>query len=62
MRILVLRRLKGWTQGELAKRSGLDQAQISRIEGGACHNIDNIEKVAQGLGIGVADLFLEIKL
>lgn len=32
--VLALRLARGWTQGDLAKHSGIDQADISRIERG----------------------------
>ena len=32
--VLALRLSRGWTQGDLAERSGIDQSDISRIERG----------------------------
>lgn len=41
----------GISQKELAKRSGLTQANISKIESGISHpTIDSIRKIADGLG------------
>lgn len=41
----------GITQKELAKKSGLTQANISKIESGACRpTIESLKKIADGLG------------
>jgi transcriptional regulator with XRE-family HTH domain len=47
------RRLIGWSQRELAARSGVSQPTISRIERGRCESIDllAIERVLVALGI-----------
>jgi transcriptional regulator with XRE-family HTH domain len=36
---------KGWTQAELARRSGVDQSTISRIENG----------LTRGVGLGIVE-------
>ncbi len=39
------------TQAELAKRSGLKQSNISRIENGTCSpNLSTLKQIAKGLG------------
>lgn len=41
----------GITQKELAQKSGLTQANISKIENGTSHpTIDSLKKIADGLG------------
>jgi len=48
-----LRRERGWTQHELARRSGVDQPTISRIENGITRGVGlgTIERLAQALGV-----------
>ena len=45
VRIRPVRLRKGWTQGELARRSGVDSGMISRIENG----------LTRGVGLGVVE-------
>ena len=40
LRILELRRARGWSQAELARRAGVRQATISRLESGAATKLD----------------------
>ena len=50
---ITLRKLReglGETQTGLAKKTGLTQAQVSRVEAGADHKISTIGKVVSGLG------------
>ena len=51
MRLLVLARSKNnMTQAELAKKTGIRQSNISRIENGKCSpNLDTLIKLAKGL-------------
>ena len=51
VRINELRQLKGWSQAELARRSGVSQSTISRLEAGTTPSIDlnNLEKLASAL-------------
>jgi transcriptional regulator with XRE-family HTH domain len=37
--IVTLRKSKGWSQQELAKRMGTTQAEISRLEGAGAHGM-----------------------
>ena len=52
IRIQELREVKGWSQAELARRSGVSQSTISRLEAGTTPSIDlnNLEKLASALG------------
>jgi transcriptional regulator with XRE-family HTH domain len=45
----------GWSQAELAPRSGVPQPTISRIEAGSV-NLDNLERLAAALGVNAAVL------
>ena len=49
-----MRLVKGWSQSELARRSGGSQSTISRIERGetAGVSLGVLEKLARALGIG----------
>ena len=48
----------GITQTELAQRTGLTQALISRIESGRSHpSIDTLKKIADGLGLRLVVAF-----
>lgn len=51
------RKTKGWSQEELAERSGLDRTYIGSVERGE-RNISllNIEKIASALDAGITDL------
>ncbi len=51
IRIQELREVKGWSQAELARRSGVSQSTISRLEAGTTPSIDlnNLEKLASAL-------------
>lgn len=48
-----MRLMKGWSQSELARRSGVGQSTISRIERGdtAGVSLGVLEKLARALGI-----------
>lgn len=46
------RRKQNFTQKELSARSGIDQADISRIENGTANpTLDTLERLAEGLGM-----------
>ena len=51
IRIQELREVKGWSQAELARRSGVSQSTISRLEAGTTPSIDlhNLENLAEAL-------------
>lgn len=52
-----LRKAKGWSQEELAKKSGLHRTYIGGIERyGRNVSLINISKIAKAFGIKVADL------
>jgi transcriptional regulator with XRE-family HTH domain len=52
------RRVRGWTQAQLAERSGLSIDMIGRLErGSASASFDTIEVLAQALEISAAILF-----
>jgi DNA-binding XRE family transcriptional regulator len=56
-RIADKRRRRGLTQIQLARRAGVDQAVISRVERGRQRpRIDTLQRLARGLGMSVADL------
>ena len=58
-RIRQLRRTRDWTQAKLAERAGLDTKYIGAVERGERNlSIDNVEKIAAGLGVEAAQLFL----
>ncbi len=53
-----LRRQRGWTQEELAKRVGVAPNTIARIEtGNRRPSLTLLERLARDLGVGIADLF-----
>ena len=50
-RILILRRRHGWSQGSLARASGLNRNTIARLEQGDIHDLTgaNLVKLAKAL-------------
>jgi transcriptional regulator with XRE-family HTH domain len=53
-----LRTERGWSQQDLADRSGVDRATISLAEGGRRGpRIETMEKLAKAMGVEVADFF-----
>ncbi len=50
---------KGWSQSELARRSGVSQATISRLEAGKLNALDfrKLERLAEVLGTTAGALF-----
>ena len=58
IRIEDLRNGRGWSQAELARKSGVPQATISRIEAGKTAGIsfDTLEKLAKALEVHPAAL------
>jgi transcriptional regulator with XRE-family HTH domain len=58
LRIRELREANGWSQAELARRSGVDQSTISRLESQQSGGIDfrTLERLANALGVNAAVL------
>ena len=51
------RRLKGWTQEQLAERSGVSRSRISKMENGKENfNIESLFLIAQSLEIDFIEL------
>ena len=58
-RIRLLRKARGWTQQELANEAELDYKYIGAVERGERNlTLDNVGKIAAGLGVEVHQLFL----
>jgi transcriptional regulator with XRE-family HTH domain len=61
-RIKLFRSSKNLSQKEVAASIGIDQAQYSRIESGKVEpTLSSIEKIADALGITVAEFFSQEK-
>lgn len=57
-RMLVLRRLHGWSQRQLAKRAGVPHSAISMIEQGQVSpSINSLQKVLDGVPMTLAEFF-----
>lgn len=58
-----LRLEKGWTQEELARRSGVDQSTISRIENGLTRGVGLgiVERLAEALGLNPRSLLVSFE-
>jgi len=54
-----LREARGWTQRELATRSGVAQGQISAWEAGRQPNAYSAYKLAKAFGVTMESLFTE---
>lgn len=57
-RLKDLRIKKGWTQDELAHRSGVGKRTISSLENGKAAQITSISLIAQALGVEIEDMLL----
>lgn len=56
-RIRQLRRLRGVTQGELVRRSGLQASYLSKVENGVVlPGLVNLDRIARSLRVSLADL------
>jgi transcriptional regulator with XRE-family HTH domain len=57
-RLRPVRLRKGWTQYELARRSGVDSAMISRIENGLTRGVGlgTVERLARALRVNPRSL------
>ncbi|MCW8194155.1 helix-turn-helix domain-containing protein [Proteobacteria bacterium 005FR1] len=57
-RMLVLRKLNGWSQRQLAKRAGVPHSAISMIEHGQVSpSINSLQKVLDGVPMTLAEFF-----
>ena len=60
--VAVERARRDWTQAELATRAGIERAHLSRIEaGGVDPGLVVQEKIAQALGLTLADLMKTVE-
>ena len=57
-RMLVLRKLHGWSQRQLAKRSGVPHSAISMIEHGQVSpSVNSLKKVLDGVPMSLSEFF-----
>lgn len=57
-RMLVLRKLNGWSQRQLAKRAGVPHSAISMIEQGQVSpSVNSLQKVLDGVPMSLAEFF-----
>lgn len=63
LRLQEIRRASGWSQAELARRSGVPQPTISRLEAGKARTIDldNLERLANALNVNAAALIEHVR-
>ena len=61
VRIKEVRNVKGWSQAELARRSGVSQSTISRLEAGTTPSIvlKNLEDLARALEVDASYLIVK---
>jgi ribosome-binding protein aMBF1 (putative translation factor) len=60
-RVRALRLDRGWTQEELAHRSGLNRSYMSEVERGRSDvSLSTLQKIARPLGISLAELLTGI--
>ena len=60
-RVRSLRLDRGWTQEELAHRSGLNRSYMSEVERGISDvSLSTLQKIAKTLGISLAELLTGI--
>jgi transcriptional regulator with XRE-family HTH domain len=60
-KIRQLRKERGWSQAELARRAGISQPTIASIECGTQRTARNIQNVAKALGVSVSELAPEFE-
>lgn len=59
-KIAALRKIRNWTQADLAERVGVDTETISRLERGATlPSLMTLEKVSHSLQTGIGELLTE---
>lgn len=57
-RVRELRKAKGWTQEQLAEKTGISTRSISSIENGVYSiTLENINRLAKAFGLSLKDLF-----
>ena len=56
-RIKTLREARNLSQDQLAERSAISQAQISRIESGQFRPVKALQRIALALGVTLSQLF-----
>jgi HTH-type transcriptional regulator/antitoxin HipB len=63
LRLRPLRERKGWSQAELARRAGVNQGTISRIEAGHTKGVDlaTLDRLARALGVSPRSLLVTTK-
>lgn len=63
LRLHALRERRGLSQAELARRSGVSQATISRIEAGKTRGVDldTLDRLARALGVSPRSLLASSK-
>ncbi len=61
LRIATLRKVVGWSQEDLAERSGVDRSHIGSIESGGKHSptMDTVKGIADAFGISIQDFFTD---
>ncbi len=59
LRVTELRKLRKWSQRELAKRAGVTHATIVALEHGASPRLDTLAKLAAAFGVKVTRLLRE---
>lgn len=56
MRVRELRLARGWSQAELAERSGLSVRTVQRIENGASPGLESLRSLAAAFDVDIAEL------
>lgn len=57
-----LRVKKGWTQDDLAEKTGISKRQISNIENGANTSVENVRRFAAAFGVQSGAMMAEVPL
>ena len=57
--IRFFRKVKDWSQQQLADQSGVNKSTVSRAERNQCFEQASLVKIAQGLGLKLEDLFID---